>query len=115
MMKVYRFTESGLDSVIIAAARFLVDPIINGLHRVIALGIVMLKALIGGRVVRVLRFDIGTTQADLARMIHCDPLTICRWERGESEIVVRLHGVEWLKLPGDEGVSEISGWAISQA
>lgn len=129
-MKDYRYTESGLDNVIIADARFLVDDAgteviriqnINGLHRVIALGIVTRKTLMSGREMRFLRSEMGMTQAELAKMIHREPLTISRWERGESEIdanaetLVRLHAIERLKLPVNEGVSEISGWAIAHA
>jgi transcriptional regulator with XRE-family HTH domain len=130
VMDEYRYTESGLDNVIISGAGILVDdagtevikiPNINGLHRVIALGIVTRNGLMSGREMRFLRSEMGMTQAELAKMIHREPLTISRWERGEMDIdanaetVVRLHAIQTLGLPVDLEVSEISGWAISQA
>jgi len=128
-MNEYRYTECGLD-VIIAGVSFLSDdagndviriPNVNGLHRAIATGIVKRKAMMSGREMRFLRSEMGMTQAELAAMIHREPLTISRWERGETEIdanaetLVRLHAIERLKLDVTDGVSEISGWSIPSA
>jgi len=129
-MSEYRYTECGLDNVIIAGVSFMADdsgdaviriPNVNGLHRAIALGIVMRKAMMNGRDMRFLRSEMGMTQAELAAMIHREPLTISRWERAETEIdanaetLIRLHAIERLGLDVESGVSEISGWSIPSA
>lgn len=129
-MSEYRYTECGLDNVIIDGASFLVDdkgdnviriPNVNGLHRVIALGIVKRKAMMSGREMRFLRSEMGMTQAELAEMIHREPLTVSRWERSESDIdanaetLLRLYAIEILKLAVEDGVSAISGWSIPSA
>lgn len=129
-MSEYRYTESGLDNVIIAGVSFVADdagdavvriPNVNGLHSAIALGIVTRKVMMNGREMRFLRSEMGMTQAELAVMIHREPLTISRWERGETEIdsnaetLIRLHAIERLKLNVMDEVSEISGWSIPSA
>ncbi|WP_373503039.1 helix-turn-helix domain-containing protein [Aestuariivirga sp.] len=96
-------------------------PNVNGLHRAIATGIVIRKNMMNGREMRFLRSEMGMTQAELAAMIHREPLTISRWERGETDIdanaetLVRLHAIERLKLNVEDGVSEISSWSIPSA
>jgi transcriptional regulator with XRE-family HTH domain len=61
------------------------------------------------------------TQAELANMIHREPLTISRWERNETpidanaETLIRVHAIEVLELPVEAGVDEISGWSIPSA
>lgn len=129
-MSEYRYTESGLDNVIIEGATFVSDdagvavvkiPNVNGLHRAIAHGIVTRKVMMNGREMRFLRSEMGMTQAELAAMIHREPLTISRWERGETDIdanaetLIRLHAIKLLKLEVDDDVSEISGWSIASA
>lgn len=129
-MSEYRYTECGLDNVIIAGVSFVSDdagdavvkiPNVNGLHRAIATGIVTRKTMMNGREMRFLRSEMGMTQAELAAMIHREPLTISRWERGETEIdanaetLIRLHAIERLKLDVNDHVSEISGWSIPSA
>jgi transcriptional regulator with XRE-family HTH domain len=123
----YRYTECGLDNVLIEGMNVLVDdggeksitiPNINGLHRVIALGIVRRKNSISGKELRYLRTEMGMTQAKLAEMVHCEPLTISRWERGEypidatAETLIRVCATQELGLPTDTKVSEISGWCV---
>jgi DNA-binding transcriptional regulator YiaG len=130
MMNSYRYTDCGLDNVIIDGVSFVADdagdevlsiPNINGLHHVIALGIVTREVMMSGREMRFLRTEMGMTQAELAAMIHREPLTISRWERGESDIdanaetLVRLHANERLGLNVKNHVSAISGWSIPSA
>jgi DNA-binding transcriptional regulator YiaG len=129
-MSEYRYTECGLENVIINGVSFVADdagdavvriPNVNGLHSAIALGIVTRKNMMNGREMRFLRSEMGMTQAELASMIHREPLTISRWERGETEIdanaetLVRLQSIERLKLKVEGHVSEISGWSIPSA
>lgn len=129
-MSEYRYTACGLDNVIIEGVSFVQDdsgevvvriPNVNGLHRAIAIGIVKRKMMMSGRDMRFLRSEMGMTQAELAEMIHREPLTISRWERSETEIdanaetLIRLHANERLELNVLDGVSEISGWSIASA
>ena len=126
----YRYTECGLDNVIIEGVSFVQDdkgetvvriPNINGLHRAIAIAIVRRGMMMSGREMRFLRAEMGMTQAELADMIHREPLTISRWERGETEIdanaetLIRLHAIERLALDVHDGVSEISGRSVPSA
>jgi DNA-binding transcriptional regulator YiaG len=129
-MSDYRYMDCGLENVVISGVSFVEDdngdaviriPNVMGLHRAIATGIVKRKAMMNGREMRFLRSEMGMTQAELAAMIHREPLTVSRWERGETEIdanaetLIRLHAIEQLKLSIDDHVSEISGWSIPSA
>jgi DNA-binding transcriptional regulator YiaG len=129
-MNEYRYDDCGLDNVFIVGVSFLADdaeedvvriPNVNGLHRAIALGIVTRKAMMDGREMRFLRTEMGKTQAELAAIIHREPLTISRWERGETaieanaETLIRLHAIEQLNLNVEDGISEISGWSVPSA
>lgn len=123
----YRYTESGLDNILIEGMDVFVDdggeksvtiPNINGLHRVIALGIVRRKISMSGKELRFLRTEMGMTQAQLAKLVHCEPLTISRWEREEfpidsnAEALIRVSATQELGLPTDARITEISGWCI---
>lgn len=129
-MDEYRYTESGLDNVLIQGMDVHVDdggersitiPNINGLHRVIALGIVRRKTSMSGKELRFLRTEMGMTQAKLAEVVHREPLTISRWERGEdtidanAETLIRVCATQELGLPTDTKVTEIAGWCIQGA
>jgi transcriptional regulator with XRE-family HTH domain len=126
----YRYTECGLDNVFIEGINVLIDdgdeksttiPNINALHRVIAHGIVSRKSGMSGKELRYLRTEMGMTQAQVAKIVHREPLTISRWERGEdnidsnAEALIRMTAIETLGLPGDATVQEISGWSIASA
>jgi DNA-binding transcriptional regulator YiaG len=128
-MDEYRYTESGLDNVIIEGAHVLVDdagepcvtiPNVNGLHKAIAQGIVHRHSAMIGRELRFLRTEMGMTQAELAALVHREPLAISRWERGEIEIdsnaetLIRLHAIERLSL-STVPVAEVAGWCIPTA
>lgn len=129
-MSEYRYTESGLDNVIIGGVSFVSDdagvavihiPNVNGLHHAIAYGIVTRPAMMNGKEMRFLRSEMGMTQAELASMIHREPLTISRWERGETEIdanaetLIRLYAIDKLNLDVESDISVISGWSIPSA
>ena len=94
-MKSDRYTESGLDNVIIEGAQVLVDdagdfcvtiserqwPSQGDRPRDRA------SAFRDDRPrIAILRTEMGMTQAELAGLVHREPLAISRWERGEIEI-----------------------------
>ncbi len=129
-MTAYRYTECGLDNVIIDGISTTVDdagetvlsiPNINGLHRAISQGIVSRRSSMTGKELRFLRTEMGMTQAEMAAMFHREPLAISRWERGETpfdsnaETLIRLHAIDVLDINLDASVSEISGWSIPTA
>jgi transcriptional regulator with XRE-family HTH domain len=79
-------------------------PNVNGLHKAIAQGITHRHSAMIGRELRFLRTEMGMTQAELALIVHREPLAISRWERGEVEIdsnaetLIRLHATDRLGL-----------------
>ena len=129
-MAAYRYRECGLDNVIIEGVQFPVDdggeevvtiPRINVLHRLIARLVATKPSGLTGRELRFLRTEMGLTQAELARIVHREPLAISRWERGEVEIdqnaeaLIRLHAIEELDLDVDVTVREVSEWTVASA
>ena len=130
-MKNYRYTESGLDNVIIRGMNFLIDDAgeqivtirnVAGLHRAIATAIVQKTVSMTGKELRFLRGEMGMTQAELAVVVHREPLAISRWERGEvsdidmnAETLIRLLARETLHLPISAEVKEMSSWAVPSA
>ncbi|MCC0808945.1 helix-turn-helix domain-containing protein [Methylobacterium sp. W2] len=129
-MNAYRYKESGLDNVYIEGVNLVEDdageecvtiPNINGLHMAIAHGIVDKRSAITGPELRFLRTEMGLTQAQLAAMVHREPLAVSRWERNEIEIdsnaeaIIRLAAIDALKLPREAGVREIAGWCVPSA
>ena len=130
-MNGYRYTESGLDNVIIHGVSFIKDDAgeqvvtihnIAGLHRAIATAIVMKPVIMSGKELRFLRTEMGMTQAELAAIVHREPLAISRWERGEveqidtnAETVIRLHAKEMLELKVDATVRNMSEWSVPTA
>lgn len=130
-MNEYVYTESGLENVIIRGAKFVTDDAgeyvviirnIAGLHRAIATAIITKTASMTGKELRFLRTEMGLTQAELASIVHREPLAISRWERGEveqidtnAETLIRLHAKEALKLPVEASVKEIAQWSTPSA
>ena len=84
----YRYTESGLDNVMIEGVNFLIEdageasisiPNINGLHKAIAGGIVRRPSGMTGRELRFLRTEIGhdsgaTCGPSSPGAVGCEPL-----------------------------------------
>jgi DNA-binding transcriptional regulator YiaG len=124
-MKLYRYTESGLDNVVIEG----MAPCINdhgeqvfcienpvGLHRAIATAIVDHAKGMSGKELRFLRTEMGMTQAELAQLVHRDSQSIGRWEKGQNpiegtaETVIRTLAIQRLELH----VSATSIEALSQ-
>jgi DNA-binding transcriptional regulator YiaG len=129
-MATYRYTECGLDNVIIHGAEFIVDddgekvvsiPNINGLHRAIVESILLRQASISGRELRFIRTEMGLTQAELAAIVHREPLAVSRWERGECpidnniEAILRLVAMERLDIDTGHTVQELTGWCVPKA
>ena len=71
--------------------------------------------------VRKIRELRGLTQAELAGVVHREPLAISRWERGESpidsnaEALIRLHAIEKLEIAERPTVEVVSGWCVPSA
>ena len=91
-MQDYHYTESGLSHVYLVGGKILRDDdgekvvyirSLNRLHRLIAKIILTAKRKLAGEEVRFVRTEQGLTQAELARLLHCKPLTVGRWERDE--------------------------------
>jgi DNA-binding transcriptional regulator YiaG len=129
-MAKYKYTECGLDNVIIKGVKFLNDdcgdevvciPNVNGLHRAIAASILARKSSMTGPELRFIRTEMGLTQAQLAALVHREPLAVSRWERGEcpldsnAEALIRLHAVESLEIHHPGSVQEISSWCVPSA
>lgn len=129
-MAIYRYTECGLDNVLIHGVEFVCDdagdevvciPNVNGLHRVIAEAILSRKGSISGRELRFIRTEVGLTQAELASLVHREPLAISRWERGESpidanaQVLIRLYAMERLKLRSEASVKDLAEWCVPAA
>lgn len=112
-MTTYRYTECGLDNVIIHGMKVIVDdagdevygiPNIVGLHKVIAHCIIARSHGISPKELRFLRTEMGMTQAELAQIVKKDHQTIGRWERGDcpidpnAEFVIRMVAAEKLNI-----------------
>lgn len=129
-IETYRYTECGLDDVIIEGLPVCVDddeeetiaiPNINKLHRAIAESIVESPAAMTGKHLRFLRTEMGLTMAELAQIVHKDHQTIGRWERGETaldpnaEAVIRLIAIERLEVGGLATAETVSARCLPKA
>lgn len=130
MKKEFRYTASGLDNIVLVGLKESVDddgddcitiPHITELHRVIARSIVTRETGMSGKELRFLRTEMGLTQAELAKIVNREPLTVGRWERGEIEIdpnceaLIRLVAKDRLQLKVDAPAEQISGWCVQSA
>jgi DNA-binding transcriptional regulator YiaG len=129
-MATYRYDDCGLDNVLIDGVQFVQDdsgdevvciPNINGLHQAIAHSILSRKTGMSGVELRFVRTEMGLTQAELAALVHREPLAVSRWEREESpidsnaEALIRLYAIEKLKIETRASVREVSSWCVSSA
>lgn len=127
MGKEYRYTESGLDNVVLVDLPECVDdagevcvtiPRINLLHKAIAAGIVTRNGAMDGPELKFLRTMLGMTQAELAKIVNRDAQSVGRWERGEvesdpnAEAIVRLVAAERLQLKINAPIEDVTGWCI---
>lgn len=126
----YQYVECGLDNVVIHGLEPLIDdggeeciviPNVAQLHTVIAEEIVTSQRALVGKELRFLRTEMGLTQAELARLLHREPLSVSRWERDEkpigqnADVVVRLLAIERLKLHVDISVEEMTLNVVASA
>lgn len=124
----YHYVECGLDNVWVEGVDVQQDDAgrtartihnITGLHKAIAEAICQGRGM-SGKELRFLRTELGLTQDELARMLHKEPLTVSRWERGENpiepnaETVLRMLAIERLGL-GRMKVERLSALCISVA
>ncbi|MBJ7545006.1 transcriptional regulator [Rhodomicrobium udaipurense] len=129
-MSTYRYTECGLDNVIIQGVEFVTDdngeevvsiPNVNGLHKAIAEGILLRQAGMSGKELRFIRTEMGMTQAELAGIVNREPLSVSRWERGETPIdhnaqaLIRLIAIQRLEVETDASAQDIAGWCVPSA
>ncbi len=129
-MTAYRYTECGLDNVMIHDAKMVIDddgeevvciPNITGLHKLIAEMILTRGSSMTGLELRFLRTEMGMTQAELAHLVHREPLSVSRWERGENpldsnaEALIRLHAAQQLKIKNVLSVADTSKSCIPTA
>ena len=129
-MSIYHYTECGLDNVYIEGTFIIIDddgdevvtiPNINSLHNAIAHGLINKPVGLTGRELRFLRTHMGMTQAELARLVHREPLSVSRWERDEGEIdsnadtLIRLHANDVLGLQLEASTHEVSLRAVPSA
>lgn len=128
--KPYRYTECGLDNVFVYGVEPAIDDHgkkvfgvdnINGLHREISHTIVTQNAAMTGKQLRFIRTEMGLTQAELAKLVHKEPLTVGRWERDENPIdenadtLIRLIAIERIGLDPKISVEELSGLSVPRA
>lgn len=94
-MDTYHYTESGLKNIIIngdfidcddQGNEVITIPALGMLHLVIAKGLLMQEGPLDGDEIKFLRTEAGFTQAALAELLHRDPQTVGRWERGDTKI-----------------------------
>jgi DNA-binding transcriptional regulator YiaG len=129
-MSGYRYTESGLDNIIVEGVHvadgddgdhFIMIPNVNGLHKAIAAAIVNRHASMSGRELRFLRTELGMTHAELAAMLHQTVQEVNRWEGCESpidanaEAVIRLYAIQVLQLADAPNVKDVAGWCVPSA
>ena len=126
----YRYTECGLDDVLIHELKPITDddgemtyeiPFVNLLHKAIAASIVERESAMTGKHLRFLRTEMGMTQAELAKAVHKEHITIGRWERGENpidenaETLIRLITIERLELAQRISVEKLSEYSLQSA
>jgi DNA-binding transcriptional regulator YiaG len=128
---VYRYTECGLDNVLIEGMPPCKDDDgddvitisnVNGLHLAIASGIVEHDSGMTGSELRFLRTEMGMTQAELAKVVHHDAQSVGRWERAEvpidatAETVIRMLATERLELDVERlTIDEVSARCVPSA
>jgi DNA-binding transcriptional regulator YiaG len=121
-MSAFRYTQSGLDNVVIKGFKPVKDdsgaqvygiPNVNVLHRLIAKCIVEHAAGISPKELRFLRTEMGLTQAELGALVKKEQLTIGRWERGEvpidqnAEFTIRTLAAAKLDIKPELSVEEM--------
>ena len=121
-MSEYRYTECGLNNVVIKGAeqgidetgeKYVIIPDIKGLHKKIARHIIQSSNKINGNELRFLRSEIGLTPEELAEILHVKVSTLIGWEKGDakiskiSETVIRILTAQELNLDEHVGVRKV--------
>ncbi len=128
MARGYRYTECGLDNVVIEGVDVVIDdmgdevyciPNVRGLHKVIARLIVTQLRRVSPKELRFLRTEMGLTQQQLAEILKVSRVTVTRWETGSEQIdqhaefVVRMLTAEKLGIDAAMSVEDMArrcGW-----
>lgn len=128
--KIYKYSECGLDDVIIEGLEVVLDdageevyciPNLPSLHRAIAQSIIGRDSGLSGKELRFLRTEMGLSQAELGDVLGVSRATINRWEQGRSDIdgnaqvVIRLVASERLGITPELSVEEMTKRSISSA
>lgn len=118
----YRYTESGLDNVMIRGMTVPVDdageevysiPNVRGLHNVIVRCVITRVRGLSPKDIRFLRTEMGYTQAQLAGLLKKDHQTIGRWERGEipmdqnAEFAIRMLAKDKLNIDTEMSIEDM--------
>ena len=126
----YRYTECGLDDVVIEGLEVVTDdsgeqvyciPNLPSLHRAIAQMIINRSSALSGKELRFLRTEMGLTQPELAAILKVSRPTINRWEQGKTEIdgnaqvVIRLMAAERLAVKATSTIEEMTERSVSTA
>ena len=92
----YRFTESGLDNVVLKDVEFakceecgeeaVRIPRLNDLMRALALGVIAKPYELTGEDVRFLRKYLELSAAEFANILSVDKSTLSRWENGDQAL-----------------------------
>ena len=128
--RTYRYTECGLDDVVIEGLEVATDdsgeevyciPNLPSLHRAIASSIINRKSGLSGKEFRFLRTEMGLSQTELAEVLSVSRPTVNRWEQSKTDIdrnaqvVVRLLAAEWLGIDVDLSVGEMTKRSVWKA
>ncbi len=125
----YRYTESGLDNVVICDLEVKTDAsgekiyclqYINKLHKAIATGILTKNSGISAEELRFLRTEMGYSQEELADVMKVSRATINRWENNKrvdpnTEFVLRMLAAEKLGVDINKSVKELADSCVWKA
>lgn len=114
-MITHHYTECGLPNVWIRCRQVIDDAgqkvyiisRIGILHKAIAHEVVNSRGALTGREIKFLRSILGLTPAEFGKLIHRQPSTVSRWERGAAapgsavDFLIRLLAILKLKLDAD--------------
>lgn len=118
----YRYTESGLDNVVLGGItvretedgdELIILPAINMLHRAIAKALLELERSLTGKEIKFLRTEMGLTQEEMAEKLKVTRKTINTWESDKhgidsnAEFVLRTLASEKLEIELSASVDEL--------